>query len=64
MNNKKFGNEYEVTVKCVWNLSTVLDCVVWFSDCGLDWQFSNPETPADNEMVYCPKCGRKLEVQE
>ena len=46
---------------CDWNLSTVLDCVIWHSDCGLDWQFSNPETPVENEMNYCPKCGRKVE---
>lgn len=50
--------------KCYWILSTVLDYVVWFSDCGLDWQFSNPETPIENEMHYCPKCGKKLEVAE
>lgn len=49
---------------CRWNLSTVLDCVIWSSDCGLDWQFSNPETPIENEMNYCPKCGKKLEVTE
>lgn len=47
-----------------WRLSTVLDCVVWHGECGLDWQLSNPETPAENEMVYCPKCGKKLEVSE
>ena len=49
---------------CRWNLSTDFDCVIWSSDCGLDWQFSNPETPAENEMNYCPKCGKKLEVAE
>ena len=49
---------------CRWNLSTDFDCVIWSSDCGLDWQFSNPETPAENEMNYCPKCGKNLEVAE
>lgn len=27
--------------------------------CGLVWQLTT-ETPKDNEMFYCPKCGRKL----
>jgi hypothetical protein len=31
----------------------------WESDCGLSWAF--PEGgPADNQMSYCPKCGRQL----
>ena len=50
---------------CGWRLSTVLDCVLWHAVCGMDWQFANPEaTPKENEMVYCPKCGRKIEVAE
>ena len=50
---------------CRWILSDDFDCVIWSSDCGLDWQFSNPETPIENEMNYCPKCGKKLvEVTE
>mgnify|MGYP001281092574 CR=1 FL=1 len=49
---------------CRWILYNDFDCVIWSSNCGLDWQFSNPETPAENEMHYCPKCGKKLEVVE
>lgn len=45
---------------CHWVLYDDFDCVVWYSDCGLDWQFTNLSTPAENEMNYCPKCGKKL----
>ena len=31
----------------------------WDSACGLSWQFTGG-SPSDNEMVCCPKCGRKL----
>lgn len=33
---------------------------VWHTSCGLDWQMSNDEPPPENEMAYCPKCGRRL----
>lgn len=49
---------------CRWILSDDFDCVLWSSECGLYWQFPNPETPAENEMSYCPKCGKKLEMRE
>ena len=41
------------------------------SDCGLEWNMPNKLSPRENEMNFCPKCGRKLvetkppsEVQE
>lgn len=58
-----YQNSTESSGVCHWRLSTVLDCVLWHTDCGLDWQFSNPETPAENEMAYCPKCGKRLEEE-
>lgn len=34
------------------------------SDCGLEWNMSNKDSPKENEMHFCPKCGKKLvEVQ-
>jgi hypothetical protein len=35
---------------------------VWTSDCGLTWEFSLGG-PVDNQMMYCPKCGRPLVAQ-
>lgn len=33
----------------------------WEADCGACWVFID-EGPAQNEMNYCPKCGRKVSV--
>ena len=34
------------------------------SYCGLEWNMSNDDSPSENEMHFCPKCGKKLvEVQ-
>lgn len=30
------------------------------SDCGLEWNMSNKDSPNENEMHFCPKCGKKL----
>lgn len=32
------------------------------SKCGAEWVLE-AGTPADNEMNYCPACGRRLEVE-
>jgi DNA-directed RNA polymerase subunit RPC12/RpoP len=32
------------------------------SKCGAEWVLG-AGTPADNEMNYCPACGRRLEVE-
>lgn len=40
------------------------DCGDYSSDCGLEWNMSNKDSPSENEMHFCPKCGKKLvEVQ-
>lgn len=51
--------------ECKWYLEDY-NFSQWESDCGLSWYMSNDETPKENEMNYCPKCGRKLveEVEE
>jgi len=28
--------------------------------CGLTWQFMNDGTLEENQMYYCPKCGRRI----
>ena len=39
-------------------------CGDYSSDCGLEWNMSNKDSPSENEMHFCPKCGKKLvEVQ-
>ena len=32
----------------------------WVSSCGLEWQLPNDDTPKENGMNYCPKCGAVL----
>ena len=40
------------------------DCGDYSSDCGLDWNMSNDDSPLENDMNFCPKCGRKIvEIQ-
>lgn len=34
---------------------------VWYGDCGIDWMLDS-DGPAENGMIYCPQCGRVLEV--
>ena len=34
----------------------------WETTCGLVWGMDNDATPAENEMHFCPKCGKRLVV--
>nr|WP_308743223.1 hypothetical protein [uncultured Anaerocolumna sp.] len=35
------------------------------SECGLTWVFMEDyTTPEENDMYYCPKCGRKIKAGE
>jgi len=43
---------------CHWSQDD--DCGYWETSCGLAWQCSNDETPKENGMNYCPKCGAVL----
>ena len=29
-------------------------------ECGIEWNMPNKLSPSENEMNFCPKCGRKL----
>lgn len=44
---------------CVWWLDHDLGNY-WSSECGLYWGMANDDTPKNNQMNYCPKCGNKL----
>lgn len=39
---------------------------IWHSQCGLLWMLENDLSPTENQMNFCPKCGRELveEVKE
>lgn len=32
----------------------------WQSQCGLLWGLANDASPKENQMNYCPKCGKEL----
>lgn len=40
---------------CLWSLEDG----VWRGVCGVQWCL-NEGTPKDNEMNYCPECGKKI----
>jgi len=45
---------------CLWRIDGMpWDWNVWAADCGLLWDITDG-TPRENEMNYCPKCGRVL----
>lgn len=33
---------------------------IWTGACSITWQFLDEDTPAQNDMTYCPKCGKTL----
>jgi len=43
---------------CNWQIHDE-EANAWESECGLVWWFEVGE-PKENEMNYCPKCGRHL----
>jgi len=43
---------------CEWQIHDE-EANAWESACGLVWWFE-VGSPAENEMAYCPKCGRHL----
>ena len=47
---------------CRWRLEDD-DSGLWAGDCGAMWTFTDG-SPEENEMAYCPMCGRKLEQVE
>ena len=45
--------------KCSWHLEDY-NYGQWESDCGLVWYMSNDNMPRENQMNFCPKCGKAL----
>lgn len=46
------------TGECLWAMGDS-DYGLWFGSCGAQWEFTE-DGPAENEMNFCPRCGRKL----
>lgn len=36
------------------------DANSWETDCDMRWMINNYDTPTENDMNFCHKCGRKL----
>ena len=43
-------------VDCLWKED---EEGTWTATCGLEWVM-DCDTPAENDMTYCPKCGRTI----
>lgn len=56
---KQALREEEVT--CLWTEDEYHAC--YETDCGEVWQFTEG-TLADNEISYCPYCGRRIKIEE
>ena len=48
--------KYEEETMSAWDGDTAWVC----SECGETWSFGNGTTPQENNMNYCPNCGRKI----
>lgn len=55
--------EKKLAAQCHWSCPDREDNTYWESDCGLTWQFED-DGPKENDMQFCPKCGRHLVVDE
>jgi hypothetical protein len=45
--------------ECVWSRYDE-DGDTWQGSCGIAWTMIDDGTPRENEMVYCPKCGKRI----
>ena len=48
---------------CHWSCPEPEDDAYWETDCGLVWEFQEGG-PRENDVRFCPKCGRRLVVDE
>lgn len=46
---------------CLWQYDERIDA--WETGCGATWVL-NDGTPADNEMLFCPACGKRVDEGE
>lgn len=44
---------------CTWTYDNDPDMPFWSAACGLAW-CTEDGTLADNEVLYCPKCGKRV----
>jgi rubrerythrin len=63
--HKVASREYTPVVHAHWiktdeDYSSIWKC----SHCGLIWELSNDDTPQENEMFRCPKCGAIMDEDE
>jgi len=56
--NSHVGILFTERAACSWNLN--VDTDAWHGDCGIIWMFGEG-TPTENEVSFCPQCGRRLE---
>lgn len=56
---QKLRELQERTEICRWKM-TDDEMSLWEGDCGAAWNFIEGGDPKENELNYCPKCGRKL----
>ena len=47
-----------VSGSCEWGLEPTME--YWDTQCGKQYVISNEGTPKDNEMEYCPFCGKRI----
>lgn len=54
--NKHWPSDHIANAVCRWNVDVD---GVWHGDCGIRWSCEF-ETPEDNGMNYCYRCGKTL----
>jgi hypothetical protein len=47
--------------KCIWTNEEDTD--IWVSTCGYDFVLINGDQPKEKDFKFCPKCGKKIEVE-
>jgi hypothetical protein len=57
--NHNVALEAQLDKVCLWSEDDP-DWGTWNADCGMVWMLDEG-SPEDNGMVYCPKCGGKLQ---
>lgn len=45
--------------QCVW-WPDHEESSIWQSQCGLIWVLANGASPKENQVNYCPNCGKEL----
>ena len=51
--------ETQKTQRCQWNKDEYAYSNLWSGSCGIEYELIS-DTPSDNDMIYCPRCGKKI----